>query len=221
MDKAKEYLTLEDFASIFADVVDSINKNKEYLCEVDSFIGDGDHGVTLAKGLNSAKGDLDKNPPQTVSALFMTVASAIMRSIGGVCGPIYGSIFLSFAKTAKDKEKIYLSDFIQMLSEGLAAVQKRGGACVGDKTLVDAYAPAVQVLKEHSDKGFIEALETASAAAKEGMLSTKGFASKKGKSKPLGDRSIGYQDAGATSFYLMLNSMRESISKILEEKGGK
>ncbi len=221
MDQIKEYLTLEDFESIFADIVDIVNKNKEYLCEVDSFIGDGDHGVTLAKGLNSAKEDLENNTPQSVSALFMTVASAIMRSIGGVCGPIYSSIFLSFAKNAKDKEKIYLPDFIEMLADGLEAVQRRGGACVGDKTIVDAYAPAVQVLKDHGDKGYIIALKTSSEAAKEGMLSTKGFASKKGKSKPLGDRSIGYQDAGATSFYLMLNSMRESISKIFEEKGEK
>ncbi len=219
MDPLKDFLRLEDFEEVIADVIDIIQKNEDYLCEVDSFIGDGDHGLTLAKGFYSAKEDLGKNKPQTISSFFMVIASAIMRSIGGVCGPIYSSIFLSFAKITKDKEKIDLSDFIGMLEEGLDSVKKRGGASVGDKTLVDAYEPAVIALKNHKEEGFVNALKASSDAAKQGMLSTKGFASKKGKSRPLGDRSIGYQDAGATSFYLMLNSMSESIAKILEKKG--
>ena len=90
---------------------------------------------------------------------------------------------------------------------------------MGDKTIVDAYEPAVEALKKNEGAGWENALKASSEAAMAGMISTKGFASKKGKSKPLGDRSIGYQDAGATSFYLMLQSMHESISKILKEKG--
>lgn len=219
MQQKKDHLDQKDFQEIFADMVKTINQNEGYLCEVDSFVGDGDHGVTLAKGFNTAAQDLMKNQPKDLSSFFMSIASSIMRSIGGVCGPIYSSIFLSFAKVSKDKETVSLSDLGAMLEEGLASVKKRGGAQVGDKTLVDAYEPAVAAFKENMSDGFQEALGAAFKAAEKGMLSTKGFASKKGKSRPLGERSIGYQDAGATSLTLLLQSMWESISKIMEKEG--
>jgi len=219
----RSYLTLKDFRIILADVNQMIQGKKDYISEVDSFIGDGDHGITIAGGFRSAVDDQGQKNAKDISSFFLAVGMAIMRSTGGVIGPIYGSIFLGFAKAAVSKDKVYDSDFLEMMEQALADVKARGGAKVGDKTktLVDAFEPVVEALRQAAKDNldFISALKAALDAAEAGMLSTKDLVSNMGKSKSLGERSKGYLDAGATSFYLVIRQLSDSVVKILSKRG--
>jgi dihydroxyacetone kinase-like protein len=217
MSEKRNYLTLKDFRIILADVNMMIQSKKDYISEVDSFVGDGDHGITLAGGFRSAVDDQGQKSASNISSFFLAVGMAIMRSTGGVTGPIYGSIFIGLGKAAASKEKIYLADFLLMMEQALSDVKARGGAKVGDKTLVDALEPAVEALKQaaNNNKDFMSALKAAADAAEAGMLSTKEVISTMGKSKSLGERSRGYLDAGATSFYLIMRQISDSIERIL------
>ena len=221
MNKNKNYLTLEDFRVILADVNEMIQSKKDYISEIDSFIGDGDHGITIAGGFRAALEDEGQKNADNISSFLISVGMAIMRSTGGVTGPIYGSIFIGFGKAASSKDRIYLTDFAQMMEQALADVKARGGAKVGDKTLVDAFEPAVEALKKavEDDLSLISALRLAADAAEIGMLSTKDLVSNMGKSKSLGERSKGYLDAGATSFYLVIKQLSDSVEKILSKRG--
>ena len=217
MSGKREHLTLEDFRVILADVNELIQSRKDYISEVDSFIGDGDHGITIAGGFRAAVDDEGQKNADNISSFLMSVGMAIMRSTGGVTGPIYGSIFLGFAKAATSKDRIYASDFLEMMERALADVKVRGGAKIGDKTLVDAFEPAVEALRKavENNQSLISALRLAADAAEMGMLSTKDLISNMGKSKSLGERSKGYVDAGATSFYLIIRQISDSVKKIL------
>ena len=221
MNKNKNYLTLEDFRVILADVNEMIQSKKDYISEIDSFIGDGDHGITIAGGFRAALEDEGQKNADNISSFLISVGMAIMRSTGGVTGPIYGSIFIGFGKAAASKDRIYLPDFAQMMEQALVDVKARGGAKVGDKTLVDAFEPAVEALKKavEDDLSLISALRLAADAAEIGMLSTKDLVSNMGKSKSLGERSKGYLDAGATSFYLVIKQLSDSVEKILSKRG--
>jgi len=217
----RSYLTFKDFRIILADVNQMIQGKKDYISEVDSFIGDGDHGITIAGGFRSAVDDWGHKNAKDISSFFLAVGMAIMRYSGGVTGPIYGSIFIGFGKAAASKDRIYLPDFAQMMEQALVDVKARGGAKVGDKTLVDAFEPAVEALRQAAKDNldFISAIRAALDAAEAGMLSTKDLISNMGKSKSLGERSKGYIDAGATSFYLIIRQISESIEKILSKRG--
>ena len=217
----RSYLTLKDFRIILANVNQMIQGKKDYISEVDSFIGDGDHGITIAGGFRSAVDDQGQKNAKDISSFFLAVGMAIMRYSGGVTGPIYGSIFIGFGKAASSKDRIYLPDFAQMMEQALADVKARGGAKVGDKTLVDAFEPAVEALRQAAKDNldFISALKAAASAANAGMLSTKDLISNMGKSRSLGERSRGYLDAGATSFYLIIKQISDSVTKILSGGG--
>jgi dihydroxyacetone kinase phosphoprotein-dependent L subunit len=217
----RNYLTLEDLRVVLDDVNQMIQSKKDYISEVDSFIGDGDHGITIAGGFRAAIEDEAQKNADNISSFFMAVGMAIMRYSGGVTGPIYGSIFLGFAKVSMLKDRIYPTDFHKMMEQALADVKVRGGAKVGDKTLVDAFEPAVEALRQavEDDLDFISMLKVAADAAEVGMLSTKHLTSNMGKSKSLGERSKGYIDAGATSFYLIIRQISMSAADILSEKG--
>ncbi|MCL5986403.1 MAG: dihydroxyacetone kinase subunit DhaL [Actinobacteria bacterium] len=219
----KDFLTLADFRIILSDINQMIQSKKDYISEVDSFIGDGDHGITLAGGFRAAIDDEAQRNADSISSFFVSIGMAIMRSTGGVTGPIYGSIFIGLGKAAASKDKIYLSDFVHMMETALGDVKARGGAKVGDKTLIDALGPAVEALRKaaNDDLNFIDAMKEASDAAKAGMLSTKDMISNMGKSKSLGERSKGYIDAGATSFYLITRQISDSVNRILDLGGAK
>lgn len=207
-----EELNAEDTRNMLLYVADKIIANKPYLTEVDSAIGDGDHGIGMAGGMQKAKKKLLKmQGEENAYHLFETAGEAMLMSMGGASGVIFGSLYLAGAKGMEPKGVITAEDLAAMERKSLAAIQERGGAQVGDKTMVDALAPAVEALEANSGKGLLEMLKATEEAARCGMENTKKYVAKFGRAKSLLERAIGHQDAGATSVYLIFQGMREFV----------
>lgn len=212
-----EQLSVKDARNMLLYVADKIIANKPYLTEVDSAIGDGDHGIGMAGGMQKAKKKLFRmEDERNVYQIFETAGQAMLMSMGGASGVIFGSLYLAGAKGMEAKEILTAQDIAKMEEKSLIAIQKRGGARLGDKTMVDALAPAVEALKEHAGEGLLEMMKAAEYAAKQGVENTKQYIAKYGRAKSLLERAIGYQDAGATSVYLIFQGMREFIEGSME-----
>ena len=207
-----EELSAEDTRNMLLYVADKIIANKPYLTEVDSAIGDGDHGIGMAGGMQKAKKKLLKmQGEENAYHLFETAGEAMLMSMGGASGVIFGSLYLAGAKGMEPKGVITAEDLAAMERKSLAAIQERGGAQVGDKSMVDALAPAVEALAANSGKGLLEMLKATEEAARCGMENTKKYVAKFGRAKSLLERAIGHQDAGATSVYLILQGIRDFV----------
>lgn len=210
-------LNVEDARNMLLYIADKIIANKPYLTEIDSAIGDGDHGIGMAGGMQKAKRKLLKLEDQeNVYRIFEEAGQAMLMSMGGASGVIFGSLYLAGAKGMESKNVLTAFDLAEMEEKSLAAIQERGGAKVGDKTMVDALAPAVEALKKNVDLGLLEMLKQAEEAARIGMEDTKKYVAKFGRAKSLLERAIGHQDAGATSVYLIFQGMREFVEGTLK-----
>lgn len=210
-------LNVEDARNMLLYIADKIIANKPYLTEIDSAIGDGDHGIGMAGGMQKAKRKLLKLEDQeNVYRIFEEAGQAMLMSMGGASGVIFGSLYLAGAKGMESKNVLTAFDLAEMEEKSLAAIQERGGAKVGDKTMVDALAPAVEALKKNADLGLLEMLKQAEEAARIGMEDTKKYVAKFGRAKSLLERAIGHQDAGATSVYLIFQGMREFVEGTLK-----
>ena len=212
-----EELNVADARNMLLYIADKIIANKPYLTEIDSAIGDGDHGIGMAGGMQKAKRKLLKLEEQeNVYHIFEEAGQAMLMSMGGASGVIFGSLYLAGAKGMESKNVLTAFDLAEMEEKSLAAIQERGGAKVGDKTMVDALAPAVEALKKNVDLGLLEMLKQAEEAARIGMEDTKKYVAKFGRAKSLLERAIGHQDAGATSVYLIFQGMREFVEGTLK-----
>lgn len=193
-------------------IADKIIGQKPYLTEIDSAIGDGDHGIGMAGGMQKAKDRLNKQETfESVYDVFAIAGKAMLMSMGGASGVIFGSLYLSGAKGMEAKPELTASELAAMERKSLEAIKERGKAQVGDKTMVDALEPAVIAMEENAEKGLLEMLRAAEAAAAKGLEDTKGYTAKFGRAKSLMERAIGHQDAGATSVYLIFQGMREYV----------
>lgn len=187
-------------------VVDS----KPLLTEIDSKIGDGDHGIGMAKGMQKASEKLGKlEDTGNVYDVFLAFGKAMLLSMGGASGVIFSSMFMDGAKGQQAKAQLFPEDFAAMMEGGLRAIQERGKAQVGDKTMVDALSPAVDAMNKHAAQGFVPMLQAAEAAAVEGVEATKNQVARFGRAKSLMERAVGHQDAGATSVQIILHAMAE------------
>lgn len=205
-------LNAEDTRNMLLYIADKIIANKPYLTEIDSAIGDGDHGIGMAGGMQKAKKKLLKMAgEENAYQLFETAGQAMLMSMGGASGVIFGSLYLAGAKGMDPKSVITSKELADMEKKSLEAIQERGGAQVGDKTMVDALSPAVDALAANADKGLLEMLKAAEKSAKQGVEDTKKYVAKFGRAKSLLERAIGHQDAGATSVYLIFQGMREFV----------
>jgi phosphoenolpyruvate---glycerone phosphotransferase subunit DhaL len=194
-------------------LVQTIIDNKAYLSEVDGKIGDGDHGINMAKGFNLIKDRLgDKEV--TLSEGLGLIGKTLMTEIGGSMGPIYGTFFIQMSLKAKDKTETDARLFGEMLKAAREALEDLGGAKVGDKTLMDAVIPAQTAYQEAVETGasLPEALKAMAEAAEKGKDSTVDLVAKIGRSARLGERSRGVLDAGATSAALILQTFATTLS---------
>jgi len=186
-------------------------ENKEYLTQLDSAIGDADHGINMNRGFTAVQAELEKSTPAEISDILKTVAMTLIRTVGGASGPLYGTFFLRASTTCTGKPELAAADVVALLEAGLEGVVQRGKAQLEDKTMVDALTPALDAMKEALAGGAAikEILEKGTAAAEAGMKSTIPLQAKKGRASYLGERSIGHQDPGATSSYLLLKAAAE------------
>ena len=193
---------------------DTIEDQKEYLSELDGAIGDGDHGVNMAKCFREVKKKLAESSAEDVGTLLKDVGMVVLNSVGGAMGALYGTFFLKLSQESTSKSEVNLSDLVAMLQTGERGILDIGKANLGDKTLIDTLSPAVRAIEaaEKEGKKLVEALADFEHAAKQGMESTRDMLAKTGRASRLGERTIGHQDAGATSCYFILRSLASAIS---------
>ncbi len=207
IDNAGHGVIVEEIAAV-------IVANKAYLSEIDGKIGDGDHGVNMAKGFGRAAERIHGQDVSLEEALA-TLSDVLMSEIGGSMGPLYGLMFEDMAAVLKGRDTIDAETFSAMLHAGLDGVRGVGGAEVGDKTLMDTLVPAVAAFDAHKAEGFAPALAAMSAAAEKGRDSTLDLVAKIGRASRLGERSRGVLDAGATSCCLILSTFGGAIARRL------
>lgn len=193
---------------------DTIINNKPLLTEVDSKIGDGDHGIGMSVGMENVKEVLQGlESGGSIYDLFRETGKAMLMSMGGASGVIFGTMFMGGARQGILAEHMDTSTFAKMMQEALSAVKLRGKAQPGDKTMVDAFEPAVEAMQTYSGQDFDEMLKAAEEAAQAGMERTREIPARFGRAKFLGDRSIGCQDAGATSVWLLFQAMHRYVAE--------
>lgn len=205
-------LNAEDARNMLLYIADKMIASKPYLTEIDSVIGDGDHGIGMAGGMQKAKKKLLRMEDETNAyAVFEAAGKAMLMSMGGASGVIFGSLYLAGAKDMEPKEVLTAADLAKMERMSLLAIQERGKAEVGDKTMVDALAPAVEAMEKAAPGSLLDMLKAAEEAARQGMEETKKYVARFGRAKSLMERAIGHQDAGATSVWLIFQGMREFV----------
>ena len=213
-----EELNVEDCRQMLIYIAKKVLEQEPNLTRIDSEIGDGDHGVGMATGMKHVLDALDElDTDDNVYSVFETAGKAMLLSMGGASGVIFGSLYMEGAMGMPPKAILHAEDLAVMERKSLTAIQHRGKAQVGDKTMVDALAPAVVAMEETSQNGLIEMLKAAEAAAKQGVEDTKNCIARFGRAKSLGERALGYQDAGATSTWLIFQGMLEFVTGAWKE----
>ena len=205
------YDQVSDWVRAFTAVV---AENKEYLTELDAAIGDADHGINMNRGMQAVLGKLDSGEAADVGALLKTVGMTLVSTVGGASGPLYGTLFLQMGSSAAGKPELSEEDWAAALAAGVAGVQRRGKAELGDKTMIDALVPAVEALRSSLAGGATagEALHRSAEAARDGMTATIPLVARKGRASYLGERSADHQDPGATSSWLLLRTAEETLA---------
>ncbi len=188
---------------------ETIETEKDYLSELDGAIGDGDHGVNMAKCFREVKKKLAESTATDMNTLFNDVGMVVLNSVGGAMGALYGTFFLKLAQESAAKNELGLGDLVRMLQTAEQGILDIGKASLGDKTLLDTLSPAVRALEQCEKEGLPlpDALANFEQAAQKGMESTIDMLAKMGRASRLGERTIGHQDAGATSCYFILRSL--------------
>jgi phosphoenolpyruvate---glycerone phosphotransferase subunit DhaL len=187
-----------------------MGERRQELVRLDTAIGDGDHGTNMDRGMRKAMEKLDAAEQPDPGAVLKTVAMALVSSVGGAAGPLYGTLFLQMGTALSGQEEVDLAGWAAAWRKGLEGVQARGKAEPGDKTMVDALIPAIEALEGASDLG--EGLRAATQAAEEGMRATIPLVARKGRASYLGERSKDHQDPGATSTYYLFKSAEEALA---------
>jgi len=197
---------VRDWIRRFADVV---SEKRMDLVRLDTAIGDGDHGTNMDRGMKKAVEKLDSTEGGDIGADLKNVGMALVSSVGGAAGPLYGTLFLQMGTASAGKSELDLDGWTAAVEAGVRAVQARGKAEPNDKTMIDALLPAIDALREGGELG--EALKRSADAAEEGMKATIPLEARKGRASYLGPRSVGHQDPGATSSYLLLRAAAETL----------
>ena len=196
-------------------LIEMIHENRAYLSEIDGAIGDGDHGINMDKGFTIAKNRLE-GQELGFSESCKVLGNVLVEEIGGSMGPLYGMFFKRMARVTRGKEEIdaaILEEMLESVYEGITTI---GNAKVGDKTLIDTLVASIEEVKKArlEEKPFVEVVEAMEAGAKRGWQSTKDLVAKVGRASRLGERSRGVLDAGATSCYLLLQTMGNKMKEL-------
>lgn len=194
---------------ILGTTADVIEENKLYLTELDTEIGDGDHGINMARGFASVKEKLSEYEGMSCGAILTDVGKIFIKVVAGSSGPLYGSAFKVMGKTVGDSEEITYIQFVEGFEKGIAKIQALGMAKEGEKTMVDAMLPALRAMQATDNAA--DGIKSAVSAAEKAVEHTKEIIATKGRASYVGERSIGHQDPGATSFCLMLKTLNEVL----------
>lgn len=206
-------ITRDKLLQMLEKIAEEIKEQRQFLTDLDAAIGDGDHGINMDRGFEGVKTKLPSLADKDIGTILKTVGTTLVSTVGGASGPLYGTAFMKAGQVMSEKMQITSEDFQAILEAALEGIKMRGKAQKGEKTMIDALEPAINAyansLKEELE--IKNALEKAVIAAKEGVEYTKTIIATKGRASYLGERSIGHQDPGATSTYLMLKVVAENI----------
>jgi dihydroxyacetone kinase-like protein len=188
-------------------------EHRKELVALDTAIGDGDHGTNMDRGMKKAVEKTEGMEGADIGALLKAVGMALVSSVGGAAGPLYGTLFLQMGTATSGREELDLSAWADALDAGVKGVQARGKAELEDKTMIDALVPAVEALRAAESEGASlgDALRRSADAAAEGVQATIPLEARKGRASYLGPRSVGHQDPGATSSQLLLAAAADTL----------
>ena len=206
-------MSLQEVREMMGYVSNRMIASKDRLTQADKAIGDGDHGIGMARGFENVLKRVEGQEFSSLEALFKTVGMALLTSIGGAAGAVFGTLFRGAAENLKGQEVLTAPVFSRMLQDGLKAVKDRGHAKPGDKTMVDALEPAAVEARNQEAAPLDVALAAIAEAARLGLEKTKEMVAAVGKAKTLGERSLGHPDPGAVSMALILDFMKEYVEE--------
>lgn len=205
----------EFFKNFILRLIPMFEEHRDYLSKLDSDIGDGDHGVNMSIGFREVEKQLDKIYEETedIASFYKKVGMIILGKVGGAAGPLYGSLFMKAGEDIKGKNEITFPELVGFIDNGVKAIEARGKAVVGDKTMVDALRPAVDKLKNSVEAGTedVESFEAFVDELKAGSDRTIPLIAKKGRAMRLGERAIGFRDPGSFSSYLIYQEMLKEM----------
>ena len=206
-------LTGQNWVEIVQTMADAIAAQSDYLSSLDSAVGDGDHGVNLSTAMMDAARHAQELSAPTPALVLSTVGRTLINDMGGAAGVIFGSFFRGCARTVRDRDSLNVPELAEMLAAGLEEVKARGHAQPGDKTVVDALAPAVDALAAAAANGtpLAEAIQKAADEAQAGAAATAQMVARVGRAKFLGARSLGHPDAGAVSIAILLTAWAQWV----------
>ncbi|MDA0196888.1 MAG: dihydroxyacetone kinase subunit DhaL [Bacteroidetes bacterium] len=204
----------EECIEMLKEVSQAIINNVDVLTDADRAIGDGDHGIGMRRGFEAALEVLESKNIKTVEEVFNTVGMAIMSKTGGAAGVVFGTFFCSGAKAFSNNAAIRGDNFVKFLEVAQAAVAKRGGVEEGQKTMVDAIAPAARSAKAANTEDIAVVFSAAARGALAGVEKTKSMIATTGKARSMGERSIGHPDPGAISISIILGAMQKFASRL-------
>ena len=205
----------EFFKNFILRLIPMFEEHRDYLSKLDSDIGDGDHGINMSIGFREVEKQLDKIYEETedIASFYKKVGMIILGKVGGAAGPLYGSLFMKAGEDIKGKNEITFPELVGFIDNGVKAIEARGKAVVGDKTMVDALRPAVDKLKNSVEAGTedVESFEAFVDELKAGSDRTIPLIAKKGRAMRLGERAIGFRDPGSFSSYLIYQEMLKEM----------
>lgn len=207
-----DQLTVEQTRQMLLAVAATIEARKEDITHADQAIGDGDHGIGMARGFAAVTELLTAESFETLDSLFRKVGMKLVTSIGGAAGVVFGTVFSGGAKSLTGKTAFDSAALASLLEDGLVAIQTRGKAKPGDKTMIDALAPAAARARALAGQPLDRALAEVAAAAYQGMEDTRAMIATIGKAKTLGERSLGHPDPGALSTTIILKAMADYVT---------
>ena len=190
-----------------------LHENSAYLTQLDAAIGDADHGVNMDRGFSAVTTKLSALENADISTLLKTVGATLVSTVGGASGPLYGTAFLRAGMITTGKQELEVPDVVALLNAMIEGVKTRGKAQPGEKTMLDALIPALAAAQKAQEEHLQlpQVLQALSSAAEEGMKQTTDMIATKGRASYLGERSVGHQDPGATSSWLLLQALAQTI----------
>lgn len=194
-------------------IVNRINEEKDFLTDLDNAIADGDHGMNLARGFLAVEEMLKNSNDKDIGLIFKNTGMKLVSTVGGAAGPLYGTAFLRASSVVSGKEEITTNDFIACLEAAIEGVKFRGKSTTGEKTMLDSMVPALdEIKKTHKETGDTKkSFEAGVKAAYDGIEFTKTIIATKGRASYIGERSVGHQDPGATSFTFILETIAKEL----------
>ena len=211
----KNFFSFDDCISVLNTINMGIQEKEIVLCELDSVIGDGDHGTTLSRGFKAGLKVVNLEQPTNIEELFNLMGKTMISSMGGVSGPLFGSLFSAMGDACKNRDTLYIEDVLSMFEAGASKIMILGKAERGHKTLLDSLLPGIDSLKASTASGtnLHTAMLKMTEAAEAGVESTKNMVAKSGRARYAGDRALGRADAGATSMVIIIRAFTQLAEK--------